>query len=174
VSVRGLLVLVWVLLVASAAASAASASAPVVSGYGIRFALPVGWSGHIHPLGGPPPVAVVVHAGNFKLPSGDDDAGTKARMRMTARSIFVVILEAGTGDTGFSYPARTLPVSITRRDFLPMFEGVPSSHAFSRTFFATHRRRFQVWVEFGAKRVSVASLTQANTALAGLHVSAAR
>ena len=171
---RRWLVLVGVLLVSSGAASASSSSAPRVSGYGIRFALPTGWSGHIRPLRGPPPIAVVVQAGSFNLPLGDDDAGTKARARMTAQSIFIVILEAGNGDAGFSYPMRTLPVSITRRDFLPMFEGVPSTHAFARTFFASHQRRFQVWVEFGAKRLSAASLRRANIALAGLRVSAIR
>jgi hypothetical protein len=175
VNVRsGAMVLVGLLLASGSAASASSSSGPVLSKYGIRFVLPAGWSGHIRALQGPPPVAAVVQAGSFQLPLGDDDVGTKARARMTAQSIFIVILEAGSGDVGFSYPPRTGSVSITRHDFLAMFEGVPSTHGFARTFFAMHRRRFQVWVEFGSKPVSAANLRRANTALAGLRVSAAR
>lgn len=93
---------------------------------------------------------------------------------MTADSIFIVILEAGRGDTGFSYRLRGLPVAITRRDFLSMFEGVPAQHAFARMFLASHGRRFQVWVEFGSKPAAAASLRQANTALAGLQISSTR
>jgi len=174
VRTSAIVLLVGLLLASGSTAPASSSPGPVLSKYGIRFALPVGWSGHIRALQGPPPVAVVVQAANFKLPPCDDDAGTKARARMTAQSIFIVILEAGSGDVGFSYPPRTGPVSITRHDFLAMFEGVPSNHGFARTFFATHRRRFQVWVEFGSKRVSAANLRRANTALAGLRVSVAR
>lgn len=171
---RSWIVLVSAVLVLSGAAAASSAPAPVLVGHGVRFSLPPAWSGHIRAYQQTPPVAVVVQAGNFKLPSGDDDAGTKARARMTARSIFIVLLEAGSGDTGFSYKLRALPVSVTRRDFLPLFEGVPSNHAFARTFFASHRRRFQVWVEFGSKPVSAVTLRLANAALAGLRISTTR
>lgn len=93
---------------------------------------------------------------------------------MTARSIFIVMLEAGSGDTGFSYKPRARPITITRRDFLPMFEGVPSNYGLARTFFASHGRRFQLWVEFGSKPVSAVTLREANAALRGLRVSAIR
>ena len=153
-------------------AASPSAPPPALRRDGVRFALPPGWSAHIRTLLSTP--IAVLQAGNFRLPTGDDDTGTKAHTRMTARSIFIVMLEAGSGDTGFSYKPHTLPVTISRRDFLPMFEGVPSNYGFARTFFASHGRRFQLWVEFGSKPASVVALREANAALGGLRVSAVR
>lgn len=150
-----------------------SPATPALWGDGVRFALPPGWSGHIRTSQSTPPIAVL-QTGNFKLPTGDDDTGTNAHTRMTARSIFIVMLEAGSGDTGFSYKPRARPITITRRDLLPMFEGVPSNYGFARTFFASHGRRFQLWVEFGSKPVSAVTLREANAALRGLRVSAIR
>ena len=41
---------------------------------------------------------------------------------------------------------------ISAGDLLPMFQGVPPSHAFARRLFSSQGRRFMLWVQFGRKR----------------------
>lgn len=140
--------------------STSTSSASILQGaltpkLGVRIELPAGWSGKIYndqPTTGSR--AAFVHVANFALPPGDDDFGTKATARMRATSVLIVLLETPQSATrsGFHYPRLTAPLSISRSDFLPLFQGVPPTHAFGRRLFSVQGRRFMLWVQFGRRQ----------------------
>ncbi len=139
----------------------------LTSKLGIRIELPSGWSGVIYnrqPSSASR--AAFVHVGNFTLPSQDDDFGTNATARMRASSILIVLLETPRSGTksGFRYPKLAKPLTISRGDFLALFQGVPPTHAFARRLFSVQGRRFMLWVQFGRK-VPGSLLNEANTVL---------
>jgi hypothetical protein len=139
-----------------------------LTGYGLGLTLPVGWHGRIYRRAGGLPILQV---GNFSLPSNDDDVGTEAIKRMRAGSILIVLLESPRqGKTGFKYQRVKLPIQVRSSDFLPLFEGVPASHAFARRLFSTHGRRFMLWVQFGVRPAPAHLLRAANRALDSLTV----
>jgi hypothetical protein len=137
-----------------------------LSRYGLTITLPSGWQGRIYKRRQGLPV---FHAGNFRLPFGDDDGGTKAIKTMGKSSVLIVLLESeGTG--GAHFRRLSAPPQVRRNDFLAMFEGVPPSHAFARVLFTTRRRYFQVWVQFGIRPAPAGLLRQANHVLATLRI----
>lgn len=139
---------------------------------GVRVELPAGWSGKIYndqPTAGSR--AAFVHVANFALPPGDDDFGTKATSRMRATSVLIVLLETPKSDTksGFHYARLTAPLSVSRSDFLPLFQGVPPTHAFARRLFSVQGRRFMLWVQFGRKEPG-ALLAETNAVLRTIQI----
>ena len=115
----------------SAGKERAAAQAISLSRYGLTITLPTGWHGRTYKRPGGLPI---LHAGNYVLPRGDDDGGTKAIKRMRRQSIFIVLLEAS-NPRAFHYRRLVGPPQVRRRDFLPLFKGVPPSHAFARVTF---------------------------------------
>lgn len=145
-----------------------------LGGYGLGLTLPAKWHGRIYQRPGGLPI---LQTGDFALPPNDDDPGTKAMRRMSRNSILIVLLEAATGGAtggppGFKFKAVTLPVRIRRSDFLPMFKGVPSGHAFARRLISTHGRGFMLWVQFGVRPAPAPLLQEANRVLATLRIAA--
>ncbi len=142
--------------------------------HGLGLTLPAGWHGRIYQRPGGLPI---LQTGNFALPPNDDDPGTKAMRRMNRNNILVVLLEVATGGAtggppGFKFKVVALPVRIRRSDFLPLFKGVPSSHAFARRLISTHGRGFMLWVQFDVRPAPAHLLQQANRVLATLRVAA--
>jgi hypothetical protein len=137
-----------------------------LSSYGIRITLPSAWQGRIYKRTGGLPI---LHAGNFTLPRGDDDAGTKAIKKMHQANILIVLLESD-NTRAFHYRRLAGPPRVRRGDFLKRFEGVPDSHAFARVTFTTHSRYFDLWVQFGVRAVPARLQREANRVLATLRV----
>jgi len=76
-------------------------------------------------------------------------------------------------NAAFSY-ARLWVVRIRRSDFLPLFEGVPATHAFAGRTFATNGRKFQLWLQLGRRTTSTSALMSANTVIEQLRVAQRR
>jgi hypothetical protein len=89
---------------------------------------------------------------------------------MRKTSVFIVLLEARR-KRGFNWRKLTHPPQVRRRDFLPLFKGVPPTHAFASVLFTTRKRYFQLWVQFGARPAPARLLKQANQVLTTLAVS---
>jgi hypothetical protein len=66
--------------------------------------------------------------------------------------------------SGFHYPKLTAPLRVSPSDFVPLFQGVPPTHAFARRLFSVQGRRFMLWVQFG-RREPESLLTEANAVL---------
>jgi hypothetical protein len=98
------------------------------------------------------------------LPPHDDDPGTLASHRMRKADVLIVILQSAK-TPGFHYlPLEGL--STRRTDFLPSFEGIPPTHGFARRLFSMGGKRFQLWIQFGERRVSKLAIRRANSVLA--------
>ena len=134
--------------------------------YGLSITLPATWHGVFYRRAGGLPI---LHAGNFRLPSGDDDTGSQAIKKMRKTSVFIVLLESH-GTRGFHWRRLPGPPQLRRSDFLPLFKGVPPTHAFARVLFTTRRRYFDLWVQFGVRPAPARLLTQANRILSTLRV----
>jgi hypothetical protein len=156
------------LLLAVSAAQAATSGPVRIARYRVSITVPDRWDGRIYERPGGLPI---LHAANFRLPTNDDDFGTKATLRMGSQGIFIVLLESGTR-TGFKH-AR-LPIQIRRSDFLLQFKGVPPSHGFARRRFTTHNRGFSLWVQFGRRKPTDVMLRRANTVIGTLLITARR
>jgi hypothetical protein len=136
--------------------------------YGLSIRLPTGWDDLIfEPCDAPP----ILHAGNFRLPPGDNDFGAKAIERMQRRSIFIELFEAD-NPRAFHYRRLVGPPQVRRRDFLTGFWGVPPNHAFARVTFTTRHRHFDLWVQFGIRPAPARLLREANRVLATLRIRA--
>jgi hypothetical protein len=138
--------------------------------YGLTVQLPTGWSGRIYneqPGGSAP--AGYVQAANFRLPANDDDVGTAAAATMKPHDVLIILLES-LGDGGLDFNPLGSPLVITRADFGPATEGVPSDHALARTFVSAAGRRFVVSVQFGSRAVSDDQLTRVNDVLSTLRI----
>jgi hypothetical protein len=155
---------------ALAAGSAGSEHAVRLSRHGLSVRLPHGWHGRIYRRPGGLPI---LQAGNFSLPGGDDDAGTKAMRRMNNGSVLIVLLESD-NPRAFHYKQLRQAPQVTRRDLLPSFEGVPPSHAFARVTFRWHGGYFQLWLQFAVRPAATRLLHEANGVLATLTVAAAQ
>ena len=143
--------------------------------YGVSLALPAGWSGRIYneqPSG--LAAAAFLQAGNFQLPSNDDDVGSAGAAAMTPNDVFVVLLESLGNAGGFDYRPLSGPPAITRADFGPATEGVPSDHAFARIFFTSVGRRFVLSAQFGSRSVSDEQLRNVNDVLSTLAIQTRR
>jgi hypothetical protein len=153
----------------AALASAGSIeAATTVSGHGISVRLPPSWTGVVYRrVGGLP----ILHAGSFRLPPIDgDDGALRAVRRMRPRDVLLVMLEYRPSQTHF--PNRALPLRLRRSEFGAPVEGMPWSHAFARIEFATGRRSFDLWIEFGSKHASPAAIRAVDRVLASLRVRA--
>jgi hypothetical protein len=137
-----------------------------IARHGLRITIPGGWHGRIYQRRAGLPI---LQAGNFRLPENDDDVGTKATKRMRRASIFISLLEACPGSP---FPHVRLPVRIRRSDFLPMFEGVPRSHAFARRLLTVNGRKFQLWLQFGRRPAVASALQHANDVIETLGIDA--
>jgi hypothetical protein len=132
-----------------------------LSRYGLAMTLPDGWHGTIYRrIGGLP----ILHAGNFRLPRGDDDTGSQAIKKMRKTSVFIVLMESR-GTRGFHWRRLAGPPQVRRSDFLPLFKGVPPTHAFARVLFRTRGRYFDLWLQFGVRPAPGRLLKQANRIL---------
>ena len=134
--------------------------------YGLSVTLPATWHGTVYRRTGGLPI---LHVANFRLPSGDDDTGSRAIKKMRKTSVLIVLMESR-GTIGFHWRKLTGPPQVTRRDFLPLFKGVPPTHAFARVLFTTRQRYFQLWVQFGVRPAPARLLKQANRLLITLKV----
>jgi hypothetical protein len=138
--------------------------------YGLSITLPARWHGTIYRrVGGLP----VLHAGNIRLPNGDDDPGTKAIKKMGRSSVLIVLLESR-GAGGVTWRKLSRPPKVRRSDFLPRFKGVPPSHAFARVLFRTSGRYFQLWVQFGTRPAPARLLRDANSVVSTLTIAPAK
>jgi hypothetical protein len=88
---------------------------------------------------------------------------------MHKTSVFIVLMESR-GTRGFNWRKLAGPPQVRRGDFLPLFKGVPPSHAFARVLFTTRQRYFDLWVQFGVRPAPARLLKQANRVLATLTV----
>jgi hypothetical protein len=134
--------------------------------YGLSVTLPAAWHGSVYRRTGGLPI---LHVANFRLPSGDDDTGSRAIKKMRKTSVFIVLMESR-GTSGFHWRKLAGPPQVRRSDFLPLFKGVPPTHAFARVLFTTRQRYFQLWVQFGARPAPARLLKQANRLLTTLKV----
>ncbi|HXY84745.1 MAG TPA: hypothetical protein VEH52_04620 [Gaiellaceae bacterium] len=157
----------WLLALACAAFAlpASGTTSTELGRDGIQLRLPAHWTGVIYQrVGGLP----ILHAASFRLPPVDgDDGALRAAARMRPGDVLIVMLEyRPTKDE----PSRTVPHRLRRSDFGKPVEGMPLSHAFARIGFTSAGRVFDLWIEFGGKRASVAAIRAADRVLATLHV----
>jgi hypothetical protein len=147
----------------------------VLEGYGLGIRLPPGWDGRISgPAGtsfGPH-----LHAGNFELPSQDDDVASRARAGMSADEVTIVVIDVTTAlardvrGPQDPYEPAELPVRIRAEDFTDRGEGIYPGHAFARRQFSVAGRSLELRVEFGTDPAPEGLLAEANGVLASLTV----
>ncbi|MFN2472275.1 MAG: hypothetical protein ABR583_15080 [Gaiellaceae bacterium] len=159
------------LLVALAGASSPreARSDRVLSDYGIRMRLPAGWDSRFYWHQGAVPSLPVLQAANFPLPHADDDLGSSAVSRMTRDSLRVVLLEVG-NPPGRAFPPTRLPITLTGRDVVGSFDGIPPTHTFARRPFSTGARSFLLYVDFGVRPPPRGLLSTVNRSLATLTI----
>ncbi|MHB8469946.1 MAG: hypothetical protein ACYDCH_09355 [Gaiellaceae bacterium] len=152
-------------------------AAPVVAvqprgtlvGAGLSIRLPAGWHGRIYEVDRR---WAEFQIANFDLLRGDPD-GTKAAASMDSRSILIMLDEASPL-TGAYFPKASLPIRLSRIDYLAAAEGIPVSHALFTRDFSNHGRPFALRVQFGRHPVAPRALQQVNRILATLRITPRR
>ena len=148
----------------------AAAPRPGEARYGLAIAFPAGWHGRIR--------RGAVHAATTPLP--DEHAGwaREVARRLRSDDAFLVLYETEprpelpVGDGEF--PDLRGPLSFSASD-VATSDGVTedsraSGHGFARRTFSVNGRLFVVFVEFGSRRPSGATLAGVNELLASLRV----
>jgi hypothetical protein len=154
-----------------------------ISGTGVEVGLPQGWDGRIAgrlPEGDVSTAAIasateptaVVHAASFPLPADLGDFGSGAVNRMTARDVFVVLLEHGPESIGTPlFAAQGIP-RLRPNDFSPatLRMMLPGQSGVQR-FFTVNGRPFCLYAVIGAhsRRIGLAGVV--NELLAAVRIS---
>lgn len=153
-----------------------------ISGTGVEVALPQGWDGRIAgrlPEGDVSTAAIapateptaVVHVASFPLPPDLGDFGSGAVNQMTARDVFVVLLEYGPESAGTPlFAAQGMP-RLRPNDFSPstLRMMLPGQSGVQR-FFSVNGRPFCLYAVIGAhsRRIGLAGVV--NELLAGVRI----
>ncbi|MGH3009857.1 MAG: hypothetical protein ACRDLM_10710 [Gaiellaceae bacterium] len=144
----------------------------MVARFALRIALPSGWDGRVFAHPAPCPCAVL-QAANFRLPAGDDAAGSKALARMRRGDVRILLAEVG-NPPGRRFPPTRLPLRITRADFFGRQPGLPASHAVAEQRFWTAGRSFVLLVDVATAPAPTRLLRRVNLVLAALAIGPTR
>jgi len=138
-------------------------------GYGIEIDLPDGWEGKIYRRPGARPI---LHAGNFALPAGDGDFGTKAIPVMRGNGVFVALAEydPAVGGRGlFLPPGPGLPIRPGDTNPRAMPRPVRRRAGIQR-FFTDQARAFGLFLAVGTEFGIEEPLRKANEVLGTLRI----
>ncbi len=146
-----------------------------LDGYGLHVDVPAGWDGRIRK----PPARTatgetthpVLHAASFALPGERGDFGGGAVELMTARDVFVALLEFGPESVGTPLFAHHPPHSISLGDLRSnALQRVIAGQRGGQWFFETSGRAFCLYVVLGGQARTADGMHEVNALLASLRV----